>query len=183
MSFVSWFNFAERRRTKVAREAAEWAEHRALIKQANDERAQRERETAEWLERKERAAIEAEQAEREREREHQRSLLEGFQRTLELALDASARQNRDNADALMELAKASAAQAEGFTTWLKSFQMVEAPTSSVVREEDEYAAEQARVAAKIGIPIEALEDLPPEFQLAHELQRSLRADVMRDSRV
>jgi hypothetical protein len=114
--------------------------------------------------------------EREEERSHQLAMVEAIKDTFVVLLDAQSRQNRDNAEALMEIAKASAAQAEGFSTWINSFAPTDSPTSSHVREEDEYAAEQARVASALGIDASMLEHIPEEFLLAHQLHTNTFRD-------
>jgi len=58
-----------------------------------------------------------------------------------------------------------------FASWMKSFQTTDAPTSSVVREEDELAAEQARLFEELGI--EPGSAIPEEFKLALQLQKGI----------
>lgn len=125
--------------------------------------------------RRERLAEQARLAAEERaaERAHQLAIAEAVIRGLETVSESSARQNAETAAALIEIAKSNQAQAEGFTTWLKSFQIAEPPTSSVVREEDEFSAEQARLAEQLGLPAAAGEHLPEEFRIAFELAKGI----------
>lgn len=105
----------------------------------------------------------ADAAERAREREHQRLLIEGVAKELTKLLSAQS-------EPLIKLAEASAAQAEVMSTWLKSFQVSDpTPTpSQTVRDEDEWIDEQRRKLA-VGDPTAFPVDLPPELQLAYSL--------------
>lgn len=123
----------------------------------------------------EREAIrEAERGERRLEREHQVNLLTQITAALEVITDGSAKQAEENTKAISELAKSSAKQAEAFSEWMKCFQTGgAAPTSSVVRDEDEIAEEEER----------ALAEMPEEFRLAYNLhQQDFMSDVKKDLR-
>lgn len=116
--------------------------------------------------------------ERAAERAHQLSLVESIVRGLETISESSAKQAGELRVALVEIAKSSQAQSEGFSNWLKLFQTNSAPTSSVVRDEDELLAERNRsLAQELGV-----ESLPEEFQLAHQLMRGFEADIRGDTR-
>lgn len=93
------------------------------------------------------------------EREHQLALVGQIVRSIEVITEGSAKQAEENTKAISALASASASQAAAFSTWLGSFTTSASPTSSVVRDADEIAAEDARLAA----------DLPEEFRLAFSL--------------
>lgn len=108
--------------------------------------------------------------ERALEREHQLAMLQSVTGMIEALVDGQAKQASETAAALVEIAKSNQAQAEGFTTWLKSFQVTEPPTTSVVREEDEFNEEQKRFLETIGV---APGDVPEEFRLAFDLQRGI----------
>ncbi len=111
-----------------------------------------------------REAVEERRAkERALEREHQRLLVEGITRSLVEFAQA-------NNSGLLEMAKASAAQAEVMSTWLKGFQVSDtSPTpSQTVRDEDEWVDEQRRKIA-LNDPTAFPVDLPPELQLAYSL--------------
>lgn len=121
------------------------------------------------------------QAERDREdlqrqldRDHQINMVNQIARALEIITDGSAKQAEENTKAITELAKSSAKQAEAFSEWMKCFQTGgTAPTSTVVRDEDELAEEQER----------ALAEMPEEFRLAFSLhQDDFMADVKKDLR-
>jgi hypothetical protein len=102
-------------------------------------------------------------AERARERDHQRLLIEGVLRTVvELA--------KTNQDGILRIADAQAEMSRTLTAWLKSFQVDGSSTplqSHTVTESDEWLAEQKELAAQ-GFPI----DLPAEFQLAFALNKA-----------
>lgn len=140
------------------------------FKQKREERIEAAREVAD-----------REAAEREAERAHQRAMLDGLKDTLVALVTAQTNQNRDNVEAMMETSRALGAQAESFQSWLKMFQPVEAPTTSVIRDEDEYNQEQARVAARLGVEPEDLDDMPEEFKLALQLRKGLVAEAMADN--
>lgn len=94
------------------------------------------------------------------EREHQLKMLETiFSRMVDLSASNNA--------GILELAKAQQAQADVLATWLKGFHISDpTPTApSVVRDEDEWTAEQRRKLLN-GDPDAFPVDLPPEFQLA-----------------
>lgn len=105
---------------------------------------------------------------RKEERDHQALLLKTFLNSLETIQEASAKESTSNSDALIAVAKSVAAQAQSFGEWMKCFQAAVPPTSSVVRDEDEYAEEQARNLEK-GLPAD-MEALPPEMRLAWALK-------------
>ena len=109
-------------------------------------------------------------AEREAERQHQLAMFDKVIVMFETLADGQSRTAEQQSAALIEIAKANAAQAETFATWLKSFHTVETPTSSVITDEDEFYAEQQRMFEDAGIPTA---DLPPEFQLALRLQKGI----------
>lgn len=93
--------------------------------------------------------------ERAREREHQLEMMEAVFTRIESS-------NATTMAALTEMAKGTQEQAKGFTQWLEMFRgSMEAPTSSTVRDSDEWLEEQQRLKAQ-GFPV----DLPVEFQLA-----------------
>lgn len=102
------------------------------------------------------------------EREHQLALYGQLARSLEIITEGSAKQAEENTKAITELARSSAAQAAAFSTWIASFQATTPPESTVVRDEDELAAEEARLA----------DSLPEEFRLAFSLHGT--ADFMDD---
>lgn len=110
-------------------------------------------------------------AERAAEREHQLAMLDKALQMFETLTEGQTRQAQEQAAALIEIAKANAAQAETFATWLKAFQAAEPPTSSVVREEDEFAAEQQRMFEQLGIIPSS--GIPEEFKLALRLQQGI----------
>lgn len=118
--------------------------------------------------------------ERALERQHQLAVITQITATLETLLDAQAKQNADTSTAVLALAASAGKNADAFGAWLQSFTASAAPTSSVVSEEDEYTAEQLRMAEKFGISPASLEDLPEEFALAFALRKDFEADVMRD---
>lgn len=112
------------------------------------------------------------------ERQHQMNVISAVTRVLETSLDSATTQNKQNADAMLAMAKAQATQAEAFGTWLKSFTtLAEAPTSSVVTEEDEYIEEQKQLLAH-GYPAD-VSVMPEEFKLALALHRDVAADSMK----
>lgn len=119
-------------------------------------------------------------ADRQLERDHQLAVISQITSSLEHLLDAQAKQNAENAGAVLALAAASAKNADAFAIWLKSFTVADAPTTSVVTEEDEYAIEQQKLAERYGIDPADLSDLPDEFRLAFELRKNFDADVRRD---
>jgi len=119
--------------------------------------------------------------ERAAERAHQLALLSQFTNMLENLTEAQQRSHSATAEALMEIAKASQAQAESFTGWLKSFQSPDPPTSTIVREEDELRDEVARTLAENGIDL-ANAELPPEFRLALSLRDDFVANVAGDAK-
>lgn len=98
------------------------------------------------------------------ERQHQlamvRELVQGF---VDLA--------KANQDGLLEVAKAQTKQAEAFQQWLKGFQSTpgELPPSSSITDKDEWLLEQQKLAA--AGDVDALTNLPPEFQLALALEK------------
>jgi hypothetical protein len=112
------------------------------------------------------AALRAEQArERAQEREHLRLLVEGvFVRLVDLI--------KVNQEGVLKLAEAQAKQADAFATWLKGFQTIpsENNQSTTIRDEDEWVAEQRRLAEQ-GDPNAFPVSLPPEFQLAYTLEK------------
>lgn len=115
----------------------------------------------------EQRAIEAAAA----ERAHQLAMLDRVTSMVESLVDSQAKQAAEQSAALIEIAKANQAQATSFSDWMKSFQTVDAPTTSVVREEDELAAEQSRLLQEFGL--EPNEVIPEEFKLALRLQKGI----------
>jgi hypothetical protein len=107
------------------------------------------------------------------ERSHQLAMLDRVTTMVENLVDSQAKQAAEQGAALVEIAKANQAQSVIFSEWMKSFQIATAPTSSVVREEDELIAEQSRLLDELGINPDAAAALPPEFRLALELQRGI----------
>lgn len=118
------------------------------------------------------------QVERAAERAHQIAMLDAVIRMVESLGDAQSKQTAETSAALIEIAKANQAQAAGFTSWIQSFQTLTPPTSSVVTDEDEYDAEQQRIADKLGLDAA---DLPEEFRLALELRQREFVAAVRDS--
>lgn len=110
------------------------------------------------------------------DREHQLAILAQVTRALELFTDSQTKQLEESTKGLMAIALANSAQAEAFSTWIKSFQISSPPTSSVVRDEDELADEDARHTNQ-------LDSLPEEFRLALDLQKTFLSDVKGDNRV
>lgn len=106
-----------------------------------------------------------------RERQHQLAMLESIGKTLESLADANSSLVKQTTDALIAIAHANQAQAGAFSEWLKSFQTTSAPTSTTVSEEDEYAAEQAKLLESMGISLDG-SDVPEEFKLALSLRGS-----------
>lgn len=106
--------------------------------------------------------------ERQAERDHQALLLKTFLSSLETIQEASAKESSVNAGALVEVAKGITAQAESFGNWIKLFNTTSVPTTSVVRESDEYQAEQL-ANLQNGLPAD-IAALPEEFQLAYALR-------------
>lgn len=124
-----------------------------------------------WLARHRLRKQEAEEklaVERKLERDHQALLLKTFLTSLETIQETSARESSDNSKALIEVAKAVSEQAKGFGEWMKCFQATTPPTTSIVREEDEYREEQERALAA-GLPAD-IAALPEEFRQAWVLQ-------------
>lgn len=119
-------------------------------------------------------------AERAAGRAHQLAMIDGIKSTLETLVEAQAEQTHSMVEGLMALAKANEANAQGFTAWLNQFRVTDTPTTSVVRDEDEYDAEQRRVAERLGVPPDALDDIPEEFRLALSLKNGFEADVRGD---
>lgn len=115
-------------------------------------------------------------------REHQLALITHTTRALEILVEGQAKQVEESTKALTEIAHSNTAQAEAFTTWIKSFQITEAPTTSTVRDEDEIADEQARLANHLGISPSAFADLPEEFQLAAQLRGDFLNSVRNDTK-
>jgi sensor histidine kinase YesM len=106
--------------------------------------------------------------ERQAERAHQQQLLQHFLQSLETIQESATSQREADSKALMEVAKGMMAQASAFAEWIKCFQTSSQPTTSVVREEDEYAAEQMRL-VESGFPAD-IAALPEEFRLAWALR-------------
>lgn len=96
---------------------------------------------------------------------HQLAVITASTKALEVLIEGQVRQTEESTKALLAIAAASSSQADAFGSWIKSFQVTEAPTSSVVRDEDEIKLELARYAEHFG------EDIPEEFRLAHQLHR------------
>lgn len=110
-------------------------------------------------------------------RQHQLALFERLAGMIESISDSQSRQMADVSQALVEIAKSNQAQAEGFSTWLKSFQLAaEPPTSSVIREADEIRAEEARILEEFGIDPTGVE-VPEEFKLALQLRAQGISDL------
>lgn len=106
----------------------------------------------------------------EAEREHQKDLATIFLKSLETIQATSAQESKANAEALIAVAKGMTAQAASFGEWMKCFQTTSAPTSTIIREEDEYRMEQERLEAQgLGLPDEMM-DLPAEMRLAWALK-------------
>lgn len=120
------------------------------------------------------APYDAWQAERALAREHQLALVREIVKGVEALTDGQVEQAREQARALIEVARANSAQAEAFGNWLKSFTVAAAPTSSVVSEDDEWAAEQAKLASQYGLTPDMADHLPEEFKLAHQLQQGFK---------
>lgn len=118
-----------------------------------------------------RAWHERREAERRLEREHQLAMVGKLVEMIESLGDAQVAQAKEQSLALVELAKSVQAQSASFEKWLDSFKLVDAPTSSVVTDEDEWTAEQKKLAEQLGIPADAVEYIPPEFKLALELRQ------------
>lgn len=112
------------------------------------------------------------------ERTHQLALVDRLAGMIESLSEGQSKQITDVTAALVEIAKSNQAQAEGFTTWLKSFQVTEAPTSSTVRDEDELAEEQERFYGELGLNAS---DVPEEFKLALQLQKGITDIGLRDA--
>lgn len=108
-----------------------------------------------------RLALEAE--ERERERAHQRALLETIFGKM---LDSQKVQH----ESILALADSQRAQANVMQTWIDGFRVADTtPTPpSTVRPEEEWVKQQLGL-AELGLGDLALDELPPEFQLAYEL--------------
>lgn len=106
------------------------------------------------------------------ERDHQLALITQLARSLEVITEGSAKQAEENTKAIMALSASSAEQAKAFSSWIDSFKIAAAPTSSVVRDDDEIAEEQARLE----------ESLPEEFRLAFALHgtQDFMDDVKKD---
>jgi len=114
---------------------------------------------------------ERQEAREAQERAHQLAMLDRVTTMVENLSDSQTKQAAEQGAALVAVAKALAAQADVFASWMKSFQTTDAPTSSVVREEDELAAEQARLFEELGI--EPGSAIPEEFKLALQLQKGI----------
>lgn len=116
--------------------------------------------------------------EREAERAHQLRLAQTLVSGLESLMEAQTSANAETTKAVLALAEASAKNSEAFASWIKSFQTQDPPTTSVVREEDEYAAELRRFAEENNLPPEELiGNLPEEFRMAYELRQGFEDDV------
>lgn len=111
------------------------------------------------------------------QRAHELALIEAQTRQLEVVMEQGATQARESASALIEIAKSNSAQAAAFTTWIQSFQITSAPTTSVVREEDEVAAEIARQYGSEIDPAGIPSELPEELRLAFALRAKFAADM------
>lgn len=105
---------------------------------------------------------------KEEERKHQLALLQSFLTSLETIQATSAKEATSNSAALVEVAKAMTQQASGFAEWMKLFQVSSPPTSTYVRDEDEYQREQ-QDALEAGMPSD-IAALPEEFRLAWALR-------------
>lgn len=117
--------------------------------------------------------------ERNAEREHQRKLLSLFLTSLETMQDAQTEQRTADSQALIAVAKGMTAQAESFNSWLTSFQTSEKPTTSIIRESDEYAEEQERLLSA-GFPAD-IAALPEEFRMAYALRNDPMLMGMNDT--
>lgn len=115
-------------------------------------------------------------------REHQLNMMREVTNALKVMADGQMSAARETSSALIAIAQANSAQADAFTTWIKSFQTTSAPDTSTVREEDEYLEERQRVANHYGIPLDILDDVPAEFKLTQALQSDFAADVRRDNK-
>lgn len=112
--------------------------------------------------------------------QHQLALFAQATHALEVLVEGHARQAEEQTKGLMAMAQATTAQAEGFSTWIKSFQIAGAPTTSTVTEEDEWRTEQHQLLD--AIDRQDIESLPAEFRLAAELQRDFHASVRSDTK-
>lgn len=112
-------------------------------------------------------------------REHQLTVIREAIRGLEVLVEGQVDIAREQSSALIEIAKANAAQAAAFNQWLSAFtQNTAAPTASVISDEEAWALEQAEMARRFGLNPD--EVLPPEFQLAKELQSDFRNAIRED---
>lgn len=120
-----------------------------------------------------RLALEAE--ERERERAHQRALLETiFSKQVE--------SQRLSHESILALADSQRAQANVMQTWIDGFRVADTTPAppSTVRPEEEWLKEQLRL-ADFGLEDIAGLELPPEFQLAFELAKKNDSNPVGDS--
>lgn len=70
-------------------------------------------------------------------------------------------------EGLKAVANASAAQSNSLGEWIKMFQNQPQPTSTVVRESDEWASEMKRMKKELGL---SDEEMTPEIALALRLR-------------
>lgn len=106
------------------------------------------------------------------ERDHQLALVRELVRGLEVLAEGQAKSIEESSKALIELARSSAAQAEGFTTWIRSFATTTPdaalPPNPIADEENEHSAEVEELKRALGMgdsPVAA------EFGLALELHQ------------
>lgn len=112
------------------------------------------------------------------ERVHQLALVDRLAGMIESLSEGQSKQITDVTSALVEIAKSNQAQAEGFTTWLKSFQVTSPPTSTTVRDDDELVEESQRFYGELGLDPA---DVPEEFRLALQLQKGISDIGLRDA--
>jgi hypothetical protein len=104
--------------------------------------------------------------ERHAERTHQQKLLEAIVGAMTSMQETASTESAKTAEGLVAIAGSMAKQAEGFAEWIKLFRAQDAPTTSIIRDEDELADELEAA----GMPRE-LAQLPQEFQLAWALRK------------
>lgn len=113
----------------------------------------------------------------EADRAHQQTLVTAFLQSLQTIQETSQKESSQNAQALVAVAQAMTAQAAGFGEWMKLFQVGSPPTTSVVREADEYILEQQRK-LEAGDPDVDIATLAPEFKLAWALQNGYDPNLL-----
>lgn len=90
----------------------------------------------------------------------------GRQATLETILDKTQQAIGVSQEGLKAVAEASAEQSKSLSEWIKMFQTPNQPTSSTVRDEDEWYQEVQRYKKEFGADI-----LSPEMELALKLRQ------------